>query len=267
MVAENFWGSIVAQLAGPDATVDSLITNPNTDPHDYEPTPSDARKIASARYVVENGIGYDTWVAKILDANPAQGRRVLDIGKLLDVPVGGNPHQWYSPTSVERVITRVTEDLGRLDPRHRAAFERRRADYEGTGLHTYNALLAQIRQRYEGTPIGASESIVTPLATALGLRLMTPESYLDAISEGSDPTAADKTTADTQITTNQIKVFVYNRQNATPDVQRLVDAARAHGIPVTTVSETLEPVSATFQAWQVGQLQALARALESATRR
>src|SRR6266849_2201178 len=61
VAAENFWGSIVAQLAGNKATVTNIVTNPDTDPHDYEATPSDARTIASAKYVVENGIGYDAW--------------------------------------------------------------------------------------------------------------------------------------------------------------------------------------------------------------
>ena len=49
-----------------------------------------------------------------------------------------------------------------------------------------------IKAKYAGTPIGASESIVSPLADALGLNMLTPYSFLKAISEGTDPTAADK---------------------------------------------------------------------------
>ncbi|MEY2437794.1 MAG: zinc/manganese transport system substrate-binding protein, partial [Acidimicrobiaceae bacterium] len=112
---------------------------------------------------------------------------------------------------------------------------------------------------------GASESIVTPHAAALGLRVMTPETYLDAISEGSDPSAADKALVDQQLATKAIKVLVFNAQNATPDVQRLVDIARANGIAVTTVTETLTPQGATFQDWQTRQLQELEAALSTAT--
>jgi zinc/manganese transport system substrate-binding protein len=115
--------------------------------------------------------------------------------------------------------------------------------------------------------VGASENIVVPLVDALGLRLLTPTTFVDAVAEGSDPTAGDKATADGQIRSRQVAVFLYNRQNATPDVRRLVDEARAQQIPVVSVTETLEPASATFTAWQTRQLDALANALATETGR
>ncbi len=265
VAAENFWGSIVKQLAGRDATVTSIISNPATDPHSYEAKPSDSRTIASARYVIVNGIGYDQWAQRALDANPSSHRKVLVVGQLLGLKDGENPHQWYSPDSVERFIDRVTRDLQALDPSHTAAFAAARTRFETVDLQQYHTLIAAIRQRYAGTPVGASESIVAPLAAGLGLRLVTPPSFLQAIAEGTDPTAADKVTADEQVRSKQIKVFVFNSQNATPDVQALVREARAAGIPVTTVTETLSPASATFQAWQVKELQQLQSALATAT--
>jgi zinc/manganese transport system substrate-binding protein len=265
VAAENFWGSIVAQLAGNKATVTNIITNPDTDPHDYEATPSDARTIASAKYVVENGIGYDAWFQKLLDASPTSGRKVLNVGKLVGIDAGGNPHQWYSPETVQSVIDQVTTDLKALDPSHASYYDQQKAKYESTGLKQYNDLIAGIKQQYGGTPVGATESIFAPLAGALGLKLITPENFLDAVSEGTDPTAQDKATVDDQIKTNQIKVLVYNSQNATPDVKALVNAAKAKKIPVTTVTETLSPAGLTFQAWQSKQLTALKAALAQGT--
>jgi zinc/manganese transport system substrate-binding protein len=90
---------------------------------------------------------------------------------------------------------------------------------------------------------------------------------MQAISEGNDPATADKTTVDAQITQRQIKVLVFNRQNATPDIQTLVDKASALGIPVVAITETLDPATATFQDWQAGQLAALQAALARATGR
>ena len=264
VAAENFWGSITAQLAGDRARVTSIITNPATDPHDYEATPQDARDVASADYVIVNGIGYDTWAQKLLDAGPSSRRTVLDVGKLAGVKIGGNPHQWYSPSVVERFVARVASDLARLDPGHADYFAQRRDAYEKTGLAEYTGLIEQIRDKYAGTPIGGSESIVAPLVSALGLTLETPKSFLDAVSEGNEPTAHDTAIVDQQIAQKVIKVFIYNRQNATPDVKRLVDAARARGIPVTTVTETLVPAGATFQAWQAGELRGLRDALAHA---
>jgi len=161
----------------------------------------------------------------------------------------------------------VTTDLGRLDPGHRAYYDARRAQYERDELAPYHERIARIRSRYAGAPVGASENVVVPLVRALGLRLLTPGAFVDAVAEGSDPTARDKATADSQIRNQHIAVFLYNRQNATPDVRRLVDEARAQHIPVVTVTETLEPASATFTAWQTRQLDALASALTTETGR
>jgi zinc/manganese transport system substrate-binding protein len=124
-----------------------------------------------------------------------------------------------------------------------------------------------IRSRYAGVPVGASESIFALQAPALGLDLRTPYGYMKAISEGTDPSAQDKQAVDRQITGRQIKVWIYNAQNATPDIQRLNAEARAAGIPIVTVTETLTPASASFEAWQAAQLRALAAALHSATGR
>ncbi|MBY8886334.1 zinc ABC transporter substrate-binding protein [Streptomyces sp. PTM05] len=265
VAAENFWGSIAAQLGGDHAKVTSIITNPATDPHDYEPTAADARTVAGAQFAIVNGIGYDAWSDKLLSANPSGDRTELKVGDLVGIKPGGNPHRWYSPTNVHQVIERITADYKKIDPADAAYFDARKTAFENTTLAPYNQLIDQIKAKYAGTPIGASESIVTPLAEGLGLKMLTPESFLDAISEGSDPTAHDKAEIDQQIKSKQIKIYVYNSQNSTPDVQAQVDEAKAAGIPVTTVTETLTPAGASFQDWQVRELKGIEQALAKAT--
>jgi zinc/manganese transport system substrate-binding protein len=265
VAAENFWGSLAAQLGGAHVKVVSIINNPDADPHDYEPTAADGRAVAGAKLAIVNGIGYDPWAGKMVDANPAAGRTVLNVGDLVGVKEGGNPHQWYSPPHVRQVVDQITADYKKLDPAAATFFDTRHDTVVGTNLKPYFGLVDEIRTGYAGTPVGASESIFAPLAEATGLKLLTPESFLDAISEGDDPTAADKATIDNQIKNKQIKVYVYNSQNATPDVKAQVDAAKAAGIVVTTVTETLTPAGASFQDWQVAQLTALKQALARAT--
>ncbi len=267
VAAENVWGSLAAQVAGPSAQVTDVVSNPAADPHDYEPTAADARAFAGAQLVVVNGIGYDRWASSLLAANPVPGRIVLDVGKLLGIEAGGNPHRWYSPSDVRRVLAALARDLAKLRPGDARAFSRRRAALERDGLERYHRLLASIRARYRGVPVGASESVFEPLAQSLGLRLLTPSSFLRAVSEGAEPTAADRTAIDDQIAHGRIAVWVFDRQNATPDVARITDAARRRGIPVVSVTETLVPAGATFQAWQTRQLQALAKALAEGTGR
>jgi zinc/manganese transport system substrate-binding protein len=265
VAAENFWGSIAAQVGGSKADVTSIITNPATDPHSYEPTPADARAVALAPVVIVNGVGYDAWANRLLDASPLPGRIVLNVGDLVGARTGDNPHRWYDPSEVEQVTQQIATDYGRADPADAAYFRQQAQDFLTTGLAGYHALITQIRARYAGVKVGASESIFAMLAPALGLDLVTPSSFLRAITEGTDPTAADKATIDRQISSGEIKVYVYNSQNATPDIQQQIAAARARGIPVTTITETLSPAGATFQQWQTDQLRALAAALATAT--
>ncbi|HTC69010.1 MAG TPA: zinc ABC transporter substrate-binding protein, partial [Acidothermaceae bacterium] len=170
---------------------------------------------------------------------------------------------WYNPTDVHTVIAAIVAAYQAADPADSAYFSTQESTYESTGLAEYNDLISQIKKAYAGTPVGASESIFAMMAPALGLNLVTPATFLRAISEGTDPTSADKQTIDNQIKTHAIKVYVYNSQNATPDVQEQVDAAKAAGIPVTTITETLSPATATFQSWQVSELKSLQTALAS----
>lgn len=263
----NTWGSLLGQLGGAHVRESSIITNPDTDPHDYEPTPADARTIADAAVFVENGIGYDSWAAQAVEASPESSRTVIDVGDLLKIPADGNPHRWYSPTDVEKVADAITAALKAADPRDAAYFDAQRARLEDTGLARYHRLINAIKTKYAGTPVGASESIFAPLSDALGLDLITPPSFLKAISEGTDPPAADKSTIDAQISNKQLKVYVFNSQNSTPDVAAQVAAAKKAGIPVTSMTETLSPAGASFQGWQTAQLQALATALAKAAGR
>jgi zinc/manganese transport system substrate-binding protein len=264
--AENFWGSIAAQLGGSKVAVSSIITDPDTDPHSYEPTAGDAVTIARSRMAIVNGVGYDAWAAKLLSADPA-ARRVVDVGHVLGLRQGANPHQWYSPASVQRVIGQIVADYHRLDPSDATYFDHRRRVFETADLAEYNRLRGEIHDRYAGTPVGYSESVFQPLGQSLGLKLLTPYSFAKAIAEGAEVSAEDKQTVDRQAERRAIDVWVYNSQNVTPDVQRVNQLARAAKIPIATVTETLSPASATFEQWQSAQLSGLLAALHQATGR
>jgi zinc/manganese transport system substrate-binding protein len=267
VAAENFWGSIAAQLGGDRVEVTSIIVNPDTDPHSYEPTAQDARTMAGARLAIVNGVGYDEWASKLLAASPLSGRVVLNVGGLLGLHEGENPHRWYFPANVFTVIGQIVADYDRLDPAGAAYFTRLRRSFETEGLARYDQLRREIRARYAGTRVGYSESIFQGLGEDLGLKLATPYGFAKAIAEGTEVTAQDKHTVDSEAEDRKIEVWVFNSQNVTPDVRRVNELARAAHIPIATVTETLSPASDSFQQWQVAQLEGLMRALHEATGR
>jgi zinc/manganese transport system substrate-binding protein len=265
VAAENFWASIAAQLGGTHARVTSIITRPQVDPHSYEPTAADARVLAGAQLVIENGLGYDPWATKLLNADDSAAVRI-DVGRALGLPADSNPHRWYNPGDTRKVIAAVVAALKRLDPPDAAYFDSRAKYFETEAMAPYYSAIDAVRARYAGTKVGASESIFSMLAPALGLDVVTPASFLRAISEGTDVSAADKATVDAQIRARTIKVFVYNSQNLTPDVQAELSLVRTEHIPVVAVTETLSPAGATYQDWQTRQLRAIAAALAGSAR-
>ena len=262
VAGENFWGSIAQQLGGTKASVQSVVTDPNADPHEYESNTNDARAFAVANLVILNGAGYDDWGGKLLAANPSQGRNVLDVAAMLGKKSGDNPHFWYDPDSVVKVADRITSEYRALDPADAQYFDQQRTTFT-TALQPYEQRLAEIKQKFAGTPVGATETVVVYLATYLGLDLVSPPDFMQAVSEGNDPPAAAVVAFHNQIAQKAIKVLVFNVQTATAVTTNLRIEAVQQSIPVVGVSETLQPESASFQEWQDGQLLALENALNA----
>jgi zinc/manganese transport system substrate-binding protein len=260
VAGENFWGNIAAQLGGSKVNVQSVVTDPNADPHEYESSTKDARAFAQADLVVLNGAGYDDWGQKLLAANSSNHRTVLDVAHLLGKKAGDNPHFWYDPQYVITVANAVTAAYKSIDQKDSAYFDQQRATF-GAAMQAYFAKIADINAKYKGVAIGATESIFFYMATALGLNLISPPEFMNAVAEGNDPPASAAVEFQNQLTGHKIKVLVYNNQTETAVTTNMKRLAQANKIPLAGVSETLQPLTASFQDWQLSQLKQLETAL------
>jgi zinc/manganese transport system substrate-binding protein len=260
VAGENFWGSLAVQLGGTKASVQSVVTDPNADPHEYETSTSDARAFADADLVILNGAGYDDWGRKLLDANPRSLRQVLDVAQLIGKKAGENPHFWYDPGYVVKVADSITAKYKAVDAADAGYFDAQRTAFD-TALKPYEQRIAEIKSKYSGVQIGATESIFEYMAAALGLNLISPPEFMDAVAEGNDPPASAVIAFNNQVSGRQIKVLVYNVQTATAVTTNVKRLAAQNDIPVVGVSETMQPVSASFQDWQLAQLITLQNAL------
>src|SRR5579871_3758135 len=262
VAGENFWGSIVTQLAGKAGKVTSVVTDPNADPHDYESSADDARAFADADYVVLNGAGYDAWGDKLLSGNPNAKRKVFTVADLLGKKEGDNPHFWYDPDYVTKVADQVTADLKSLDPADASYLDAQRAAFN-TALTSYHARLAAIKAKYAGTPVASTESIFVYLANYLGLDVLSPADFMQAVAEGNDPPAPSVAAFQDLLSKKQVKVLVYNEQTSTAVTTNLKKIATDQGIPVIGVTETIQPPDATFQEWFGSELIDLQNALNA----
>jgi zinc/manganese transport system substrate-binding protein len=263
VAGENFWGSIAGQLGGTKVSVHSVVTDPNADPHEYESSTTDARAFAEADLVILNGAGYDDWGQKLLDANSSSHRKVLNIAELLGRKPGDNPHFWYNPAYVTLVADKIAGELKAIDPGDATYFDQQRSAFT-TALKAYTDRIAEIKSKFAHLPIGSTESIFVYMADALGLNLISPPEFMNAVAEGTDPPASAVATFHDQVAGKQIKVLVYNIQASSALTASLKQLAQQEKIPLVGVTETLQPVVATFQDWQAAQLTTLETALASA---
>jgi zinc/manganese transport system substrate-binding protein len=215
-----------------------------------------------ADYVILNGAGYDDWASKLLSANPNQSRKVFMVADLLSKKAGDNPHFWYNPDWVEKVADKITADYQAIDSADSSYFGDQRAALQ-TAMTPYHDRVAKIRSSFRGVVVASTESIFEYMAAALGLNLISPPQFMMAVAEGNDPPAQTVAEFHNLIAGKKIKVLVYNVQTSTNITDDLKRQATNNGIPVVGVSETLQPVDATFQEWQGAQLLTLQNALNA----
>jgi len=248
-------------LGGAHVSVTSVITDPNADPHQYLTSVQTAREFATANYVILNGAGYDSWAQNALSANPVSGRKVLTVATLLGKKAGDNPHFWYDPTYVTQVANRITADYTSLDPANASYYAQQNTQFLNVTLKPYHDKIAAIKAQFAGRKVGSTESIFVYMANALGLDLISPPTFMDAVAEGNDPPAAAVAAFQQQLEQRQISVLVYNTQTSTNVTSTMRQLAAQQHIPVIGISETLQPVGATFQDWQLAELNSLQNAL------
>ncbi len=258
VAAENFYADMARQIAGSDAAIDAILSNPNQDPHDFEASPATARLIADADIVIYNGADYDPWMASLLKASKAEHRIELVAAPLMYRKSGDNPHLWYDPATMPALAHALAAELARCDPA-------RASDYDGR-LQAYLARLqplfgkiAELKAKYPGVSVTATEPVFGYMAEALGLT-MRNERFQRAVMNGTEPSISDLAAFEDDLKNHRVRVLFYNSQVSSDLTGRLQQLARDNKIPVVGVSET-EPPDASYPDWMLNQLVALDRAL------
>ncbi len=256
---EAVYGDIARQMGGSAVAVTTILNSPGADPHTYEPTARDADAIAAADIVVVNGLGYDAFADKLIAASPRNGRTTLDAGTLGGHHLGDNPHVWYETSTLRKVNDAIAAEITRR--------EAARAMAISTGRNRFDAWLDRVAKRmqvesrrYGGTPVAITEPVFDYALHAMALAVATPASFSHAIEEGNDPAPQDGAVMRSLLQGRHVAAFVYNRQTVEPATAQLLGVAKAAGVRVVPVTETLPP-NTRVQAWIDGELDATLAAL------
>ena len=258
VAAENFYGDIAQQTGGDNVAVTSILSSPDQDPHLFEASPSTAKALAGAKVVIVNGADYDPWMEKLLKANKTPGRKEILAAALAGKKAGDNPHLWYNPATVKAVAKKLSVELASIDPAHKGDYEKGAASFVNS-LKPLDAKIAEMRKKYAGSAVTASEPVFGYMAELLGLKVHN-EKFALAVMNNTEPSVSEVAAFQNDLKGHKVKVMLYNAQASEPAVQRLVQMAKDEKIPVVGVSET-EPPGVTYQQWMTSQLDALDKAL------
>lgn len=258
---ENQYADVISQIGGQYVRVNAIEADPNTDPHSFEANPVIARELAMADLIVMNGLGYDSWVERIISAAPRATREVIDVQHLLGLPDGApNPHLWYGPKTMPAVAEAVAAELSALEPREAAYFKARAMKFEAS-LNPWIRAIASFKARYGGTRIATTEPIANYMLKAAGCDIATPVTLETAIMNGTDPSPQDVATEDALLSGHSVKVLIYNLQVTDTLTESFLDLARKNGIPVVGVYETMPTPGYSYQSWMWQEVMALREAV------
>ncbi|MET9459775.1 zinc ABC transporter substrate-binding protein [Streptomyces canus] len=263
VASTNVYGDIVSRIGADKVSVTSVISDPDQDPHSYEASTQNQLALSKAKVVVENGGGYDDFVDRMLKSAGNSSAEVINAVKVSGrtAPKGGelNEHVWYDFPTVAKIADRIATALGKADPANAATYTKN-ADAFKADLKPLEAKEAQIKKEHGGEAIAITEPVPLYMTGASGLVDKTPTEFSEAIEEGDDvsPKVLQETLA--LFTGKQVEALVYNAQTSGPQTEKSEQAAKAAGIPVVPVTETL-PSGKNYLAWMTGNVDALANAL------
>jgi zinc/manganese transport system substrate-binding protein len=259
--AENQYANVIAQIGGRYVSVSAVESNPNTDPHEFEASPSVARAVSAARLIVQNGVGYDTYMNTIEAATPSAGRKVIVVQRLLGLPDSiPNPHLWYKPTTMPTLAKALVGDLSALEPSHAAYFGARARRFDAS-LQPWYAAIRQFARLYPHVAVATTEPVGDYLLQALGTVNLTPLPLQADIMNGVDPAPQNVSLQDSLFAGHRVKALVYNQQVTDTLTASFLAAAEDDGIPVVGVYETMPTPGYDYQSWMLAEVNALRLAI------
>jgi zinc/manganese transport system substrate-binding protein len=259
VAAENFYGGVARQIAGDNATVTSILTNPNQDPHEFTINASTAKSVADADIVISSGISYDPWIDKLLGTAGKPGRSVIKVADLIGAKDGDNPHIWYDPGTMPALGAALVKVLSKLDPSQASAFQK--------GLDDFNASMkpeldkiAAIKAASAGLEVTATEPVFGYMANALGFKMLNYDFQVKIMND-SEPSADQTAAFEKNLTSKTAKILFYNSQVTDPTTDRIQKIAKKSGVPIVGVTETQPPDQKSYVAWMLHELDGVQAAL------
>ncbi len=275
VASTDVYGDIAATIGGEHVGVTSIIDSAAQDPHSYEASARDRLALDRADIVIENGGGYDPFIADMLAAGSSDPEvlTVVDIAGLDDGDTedahgddhdhshgeGANEHVWYDLHVADELAAELAAEFADLDPQNAADYRSAYADF-----HAAYQVLQERVQALAAAAAGRDYVLTEPVPAYLldgtGLTNVTPDEFSEAIEEGSDvPPLVLRRVLDL-VATGDPALLAYNSQTSGPETERVRAAAEDAGVTVVDFTETL-PEGEHYLGWMTANLDQIEEAL------
>lgn len=267
VASTDVYGQIASELGGDAVDVTSLISSPSQDPHEFEPSASDQLAVNRADLVLQNGGGYDVFMAGLVKASNAKAPVLTAAtyssswpgGDPTHGPEGFNEHVWYDTATMDAFATAIAAELEKLAPAKADAIRTRLASFTAQ-LAVLDGARAKIKDAHAGESIFVTEPVPLYLTDSVGLRNVTPQAFSEAVEAGSDVPPATLLTARDVLRAGDVRVVIVNAQAGGAETTTIIDEAKGLRIPVLEFAETL-PKGLTYLSWMQRNIDQLAAAL------
>ncbi len=265
VASSDVYGNLARQVGGRFVDVQSLLDDPSQDPHSYQATVRDRLAVSRARIVIENGGGYDDFMHSLL-GSAREDVTVIDAVRVAGASARAygepNEHVWYDLTTVRKIVTRIADGLAAAQPRDRVQFDAAAGRVQ-RALAGLERTQAGLRARFAGTGVAITEPVPAYLLAGCGLVDRTPAKFSASIEAGNG-VPASVLQATLRLFAGRprpaVSALVYNAQTGGTETSAVIAAARAAGVPVVPVTETL-PAGDDYQGWMADNLAAIGVAL------
>lgn len=214
---------LVKVIGGSHVEVTSLV-GPNADAHVFDPTPADAKRLANAKLVVINGLGFEGWMDRLIKSSGYRGSVIVASRgvKTIQEAAGhghqhghshaADPHAWQNPLNIKQYVQNIRIALAAAKPAAAQEFEQRAQAYS----RDLDALDQSIRERLKPIPVAQRRIVTSHDAFGYFAAAYNVKFYpLQGLSTGSEPSAADVVRIIDQIKKNKVSaIFVENISDA-----------------------------------------------------
>jgi zinc/manganese transport system substrate-binding protein len=202
-------GDFVRNVGGDRVNVTTLV-GPDSDAHVYVPTPSDAKKVADAKLVFVNGLGFEGWLPRLVKSAGGKAAVVTTTTGIAPLKLGSeaDPHAWQSVANAKIYVANIRDALAAAAPADAEVFKSKANAY----LADLDALEREVREAIAKIPESRRKVISTHnafgyFAAAYGVEFIAPL----GVSTESEASARDIAGIITQVRAAKIPaVFLEN---------------------------------------------------------